>query len=101
MKFIIDETDRDYMDSTNKRIENKENVSLFAKQGEKIYLKLEILDTAKANMFLYNLLDLNSRKDLMNDFGINPLEINYFSGDTQKDRIISTLKRTIQELERN
>ena len=101
MNFILEETDKAFIMETNERLERNEDVRLFAVEGDKIYIKLQILDTAKANAFLFNLTGLDKKEDIAGKLGIEVAEINYATGDLKRDKIIGILERTLEDLKRS
>ena len=101
MKFIMEDTDKAFIKETNERLENNEDVRLFAVKGNKIYIQLQILDTAKANAFLFNLTGLDKKDEIHDILGIEIAEINYATGDLKRDKIIGILERTLEDLRRS
>ena len=100
MKFVLEERDTNYIDKINKDIQYGECPPLFVNQiGKRYYIEFECTDIAKANNFVFDMMNSRNEEQLEEVLGIRVNCINYCNGDTKLNELKETLKDFLYKLE--
>ena len=99
MKFVLEEGDERFINNVSRNIEEGEMLPLLvSRTNTRYYIEFECTDIAKANAFVYTL--MNNNESLKEGIGIDVKCVAYSHPDRKISKLKKLLQNVIEQLDR-
>lgn len=102
MQIILEEQDMQFIEKINKDLEEATYPGLFINQKKNYSISFDVVDIAKANNFIYEIVMNPLSKhvqEIENKLGVRFTSVNYSNGDAKLNELKQHLKDFLIKLE--